>query len=201
MIRGVGPGWQALLGSLLTWGLTALGAGGVWVLRGESLRVLDGSLGFAAGVMTAASFWSLLAPALELASSTWGHAWSWVPVAVGLALGAAFVHAADALLPQATAASGLASPPPSPPPSPTLSPEANNNLRYSASPSSSRRRKPAPAAPSEASSPETSSQSPSLSWRRVLLLIIAITVHNIPEGLAVGVGFGAVERRKAARHE
>ncbi|MCJ7623469.1 MAG: hypothetical protein MUO76_08185, partial [Anaerolineaceae bacterium] len=64
-IQGLHPVIQALLATLFTWGVTALGAAGVFLSREISRRVLDGMLGFAAGVMIAASYWSLLAPAIE----------------------------------------------------------------------------------------------------------------------------------------
>ncbi|NXD41767.1 S39AB protein, partial [Copsychus sechellarum] len=95
-----GPVLQAVLGTLLTWGLTAAGSALVFVFSSGQRRILDGSLGFAAGVMLAASYWSLLAPAIELAeqSGTFG-AFSFCPVAAGFVLGAAFVCGADLLLP------------------------------------------------------------------------------------------------------
>lgn len=171
MIRGVGPVWQALLGSLLTWGLTALGAAGVWVLQSSSALVLDTSLGFAAGVMTAASFWSLLEPALQLSDSAYGRL-GWLPVAIGFALGAAFVHFADAFLPESGAhgQDSLADLPDRPADS---SPLKREGLRQ--------RKGEAKAAEKE----EEGTPTFRMSWRRVLLLILAITVHNIPEGMAV----------------
>ncbi|XP_068888683.1 zinc transporter ZIP11 isoform X4 [Aphelocoma coerulescens] len=100
MIPGSGPVVQALLGTFLTWGLTAAGSALVFVFSSGQRRILDGSLGFAAGVMLAASYWSLLAPAIEMAeeSGTFG-AFSFFPVAAGFALGAAFVYGADLLIP------------------------------------------------------------------------------------------------------
>lgn len=99
MIQGYGPVTQALLGTLLTWGLTAAGAGLVVFIRGHQRKMLDTSLGFAAGVMIAASFWSLLAPAIELAESsgTYGNKgeFAFIPVAAGFLLGAIFVFACD----------------------------------------------------------------------------------------------------------
>ncbi|XP_066468951.1 zinc transporter ZIP11-like [Tiliqua scincoides] len=100
MLLGYSPVSQALLGTLLTWGLTAAGSALVFVFSSGQRRVLDGSLGFAAGVMLAASYWSLLAPAIELAeeSGKFG-AFAFFPVMVGFTLGAAFVYFADLLLP------------------------------------------------------------------------------------------------------
>lgn len=92
---------QTLLGTLLTWGLTAAGSGLVFLLPiGSHRKLLDASLGFAAGVMTAASFWSLLAPAIEMAEDPESYgALAFVPVAIGFVVGAAFVMAADTLMP------------------------------------------------------------------------------------------------------
>uniref|UniRef100_A0AAV2LTT4 Zinc transporter ZIP11 n=1 Tax=Knipowitschia caucasica TaxID=637954 RepID=A0AAV2LTT4_KNICA len=100
MLEGYGPVTQALLGTLFTWALTAAGAALVFVFSSRQKRILDGSLGFAAGVMLAASYWSLLAPALSLAedSGKYGQ-FSFAPVAVGFTLGAGFVYVADLLMP------------------------------------------------------------------------------------------------------
>lgn len=127
MIQGYGPVTQALLGTLLTWGLTAAGAAMVIFLRGNQVRELnnnsiddinilikllfvwnfqrkslDLALGFAAGVMIAASFWSLLAPAIELAESsgTYGRngEYAFIPVAGGFLLGSIFVFATDKVI-------------------------------------------------------------------------------------------------------
>ncbi|KFO89156.1 Zinc transporter ZIP11 [Buceros rhinoceros silvestris] len=100
MIPGHGPVLQAVLGTFLTWGLTAAGSALVFVFSSGQRRILDGSLGFAAGVMLAASYWSLLAPAIDMAeeSGSFG-AFAFFPVALGFALGAAFVYFADLLLP------------------------------------------------------------------------------------------------------
>ena len=99
MIEGQSPVVQALLGTLLTWGLTLAGAAMALFLQGNQRKLLDTSLGFAAGVMLAASYWSLLEPALEMASGmgTYGDQgeWAFIPVSVGLLLGAAFVYAGD----------------------------------------------------------------------------------------------------------
>ncbi|XP_041072624.1 zinc transporter ZIP11-like isoform X5 [Carcharodon carcharias] len=100
MIEGWSPVLQSLLGTFFTWGLTAAGAALVFIFSHGQKQILDGSLGFAAGVMLAASYWSLLAPAIEMAESsgTYG-AFAFLPVGVGFTLGAAFVYLADALLP------------------------------------------------------------------------------------------------------
>ncbi|WP_301002638.1 ZIP family metal transporter [Methanoculleus sp.] len=140
---GLNPVHQALLAGLFTWGLTALGAGGVFLSREMNRRRLDAMLGFAAGVMIAASFWSLLLPALELSGSTGLQAC--IPAAVGFIAGGVFLRGLDALLPH-------------------LHPGY----------------------------PLREAEGPGSSLRRTTLLVIAITMHNIPEGLAVGVTFGAV---------
>ncbi|MFH4984766.1 hypothetical protein AB6A40_011475 [Gnathostoma spinigerum] len=98
MIRELNPIVQALLASVFTWGVTALGAAVVFILPPHSKKLLDISLGFASGVMTAASFWSLLAPAIDFSEKTMGSL-AFLPVAFGFALGAAFVHVADRIMP------------------------------------------------------------------------------------------------------
>ncbi len=136
------PVVQALLATSFTWAVTALGAGVVFVTRGVDRRLLDSMNGFAAGVMLAASYWSLLAPAIELSAATGGPAW--LAPSVGFLAGCAFLFAADKILPH-------------------LHPGF---------------------APDQAEGPRTQ-------WQRSTLLVLAITLHNIPEGLAVGVAFGA----------
>jgi ZIP family zinc transporter len=137
------PVTQALLGTLFTWFLTALGAGLVFFFKQIRRRVLDGMLGFAGGVMIAASYWSLLAPAIEMAEEAGGPAW--VPATVGFLAGGLFIWLIDRLLPHL-----------------------------------------------HAGMPRESAEGISTSWRRSILLVLAITIHNIPEGLAVGVAFGAL---------
>nr|XP_020764503.1 zinc transporter ZIP11-like [Odocoileus virginianus texanus] len=100
MLHGHSPVSQALLGTFFTSGLTAAGAALVFVFSSGQRRILDGSLGFAAGVMLAASYWSLLAPAVEMATASGGFgSLAFLPMAVGFALGAAFVYLADLLMP------------------------------------------------------------------------------------------------------
>jgi ZIP family zinc transporter len=135
---------QALLATTFTWGVTALGAAAVFLTKSVSQKVLDSLLGFAAGVMIAASYWSLLAPAIEMAESQ-SNGPSWVPAAVGFLAGGVFLAAADRLLPHLHLNAPL---------------EAAEGLQTT--------------------------------WRRSVLLVLAITLHNFPEGLAVGVAFGAV---------
>ena len=137
------PVLQALLATLFTWGLTAVGASVVFTARSVSRKLLDAMLGFAAGVMVAASFWSLLAPAIEMSRAEGGP--PWLPAVVGFLAGGAFLWGLDRVLPHLHM--GL---------------------------------------------PLEQSEGLPTKWRRIVLLILAITLHNIPEGLAVGVAFGAV---------
>ena len=137
------PVLQALIGGIGTWGVTAAGAAGVVFLRQVNQRLLDVMLGFAAGVMLAASFWSLLSPAIELAESLGVP--SWLPAAVGLVLGGVFLRLVDAVLPHL-------------------------HLGY----------------------PQSEAEGIATHWHRTTLMVTAIVLHNIPEGLAVGVAFGAV---------
>lgn len=137
------PVVQALLATLFTWGMTALGASAVYLGRQPSRKLLDSMLGFAAGVMIAASFWSLLAPALEMGAN--GRLPAWLPVAAGFLCGGGFLRLVDKFLPHL-------------------------HLNF----------------------PRDQAEGIETNWRRSTLLVLAITLHNIPEGLAVGVAFGAV---------
>jgi ZIP family zinc transporter len=137
------PVVQALCGTLFTWFLTALGAGLVFFFKAIHRRVLVGMLGFAAGVMIAASYWSLLAPAIEMAEESGGP--PWVPATLGFLCGGFFIWLVDRILPHLH--TGL---------------------------------------------PREQAEGISTTWRRSILLVLAITIHNIPEGLAVGVAFGAL---------
>jgi ZIP family zinc transporter len=141
--QGLHPILQALLATCFTWFVTALGASVVIFFKSVNRQVLDTMLGFAAGVMVAASYWSLLAPAIEMAEESNGP--SWVPATVGFLLGGAFLYAVDKVLPHL-------------------------HLGY----------------------PTSQAEGLKTSWQRSVLLVLAITLHNFPEGLAVGVAFGAV---------
>lgn len=141
---GLDAVYQALLGTLFTWGMTGLGAALVFTTKSVNQRFLDSMLGFAGGVMIAASFWSLLAPAIEMAEG--GPVPAWVPAAVGFLLGGLFLLGVDKILPH-------------------LHPNT-------------------PIERAEGIDPGKK--------RRSTLLVLAITLHNIPEGLAIGVAFGAV---------
>lgn len=140
---GLSPVMQALLATLFTWGLTAAGASLVFFFKDVERRVLDLALGFTAGVMIAASFWSLLAPSIAL-SEEMGLI-RWLPPLLGFVAGAGSMRLADMLLP---------------------------HLHLFA--------------------PDSAAEGLKTAWRRSALLVLAITLHNIPEGLAVGVAFGAV---------
>jgi len=140
---GLNPILQALIATLFTWFVTALGAGLVFFFKTINRKVLDGMLGFAAGVMIAASYWSLLAPAIEMAEESSLPAW--IPATVGFLLGGLFLYIADKIIPHL-------------------------HLGF----------------------PTSEAEGPKTSWHRSILLVLAITLHNIPEGLAVGVAFGAL---------
>lgn len=227
MLPGYGPVTQALLGTLLTWGLTALGAGCVIFVRGNQRKSLDAALGFAAGVMVAASFWSLLKPAIEMAetSDLYG-AYSFLPVSGGFILGAIFVFGCDKLMSylglnssnmmiQMTQTSndkaeiamddikngknGLVAAKSMDSFSDCLSVQHSEN--------EPRRRKKASVDVERTNTiyvtdaQKEQQQSALAQWKRVMLLVVAITVHNIPEGLAVGVSFGAVGSTNASTFE
>lgn len=137
----IDPILAAFYATLFTWFLTAFGASFVFFFKNMNRVVLDGMLGFTGGVMIAASFWSLLAPAIAMSE---GEGFVKVfPAAVGFGLGALFIFGLDKTLPHLhinfKTAEGIKSP-----------------------------------------------------WQRTTLLVLAITMHNIPEGLAIGVLFGGV---------
>lgn len=220
MLQGHSSVFQALLGTFFTWGMTAAGAALVFVFSSGQRRILDGSLGFAAGVMLAASYWSLLAPAVEMATSSGGFgAFAFFPVAVGFTLGAAFVYLADLAMPHLGAAEdpqtalalnldpALIKKSDAEGPR-LLLPETELSIRIDRSENGEAyQRKKAAAAdlPENPAAPLPSLGGLAVpggsSWRRIALLILAITIHNIPEGLAVGVGFGAVEKTASATFE
>jgi len=139
----------ALFATLFTWGVTALGASLVFFFKTINKKVLNSMLGFAAGVMIAASFWSLLKPAIEMAEENGSI--PWVPALVGFLSGGAFLLLIDKILPHLHI--GLAI---------------------------------------------DKAEGIKTSWQRSVLLVLAITLHNIPEGLAVGVAFGALAQNPDA---
>ena len=147
--KDLNPIVAALYAGLFTWGLTAIGAGLVFFFKESNRKVLDAALGFTGGVMIAASFWSLLAPAIEYVEMQKEMGLtsmrSWFAPAVGFLLGALFLYALDKLIPHLHLFKKI----------------------------------------EEAEGPKTK-------WKKTILLVLAIALHNIPEGLAVGVAFGAL---------
>ncbi len=140
-LESIDPILAALYATLFTWGLTALGASLVFFFKKMNRALFDGMLGFTGGVMVAASFWSLLNPAIEMSS---GEGFiKVIPAAVGFFFGALFLFGLDKVLPH-----------------------IHVNFK-------------------EAEGVKTP-------WHKTTLLVLAITLHNIPEGLAVGVLFGGV---------
>lgn len=137
------PEMQAFLATLFTWGITAAGAALVFFFKSVNKKVLDIMMGFAAGVMIAASFWSLLAPSIEMSSEL--GVIEWIPPAVGFLLGGLFLLAIDKIIPHL-------------------------HVGFKTE---------------EAEGIKTG-------WKRSILLVLAITLHNIPEGLAIGVAFGGI---------
>jgi ZIP family zinc transporter len=133
---------QALLGGLFTWGLTALGASLVFFTKKVNYTLLDSMMGFAAGVMIAASVWSLIIPSIDMAEAQ--GVISWMPAVIGFLAGGVFLRICDHYLPHLHI--GL---------------------------------------------PKDEAEGIPTKWRRSTLLVLAITLHNIPEGLAIGVLFGA----------
>ncbi|XP_028331550.1 zinc transporter ZIP11 isoform X2 [Gouania willdenowi] len=220
MLEGYSPVTQALLGTLFTWGLTAAGAALVFIFSARQKRILDGSLGFAAGVMLAASYWSLLAPAIDMAEDSGKYgSYAFLPVAVGFTFGAAFVYFADLAMPLL----GVGADPHT---ALALTPNFRQSKEKADFPMFQefdneemsiridkiengdvyQRRRGPYSGSSDGNEPEHKPQevaehSNSNSWRRILLLILAITIHNIPEGLAVGVGFGAIGKTSSATFE
>jgi zinc transporter 11 len=208
MLQGYSPITQALLGTLFTWGVTALGAATAILLKGNQRKFMDISLGFAAGVMLAASYWSLLEPALEMAAGleTYGEngEWAFLPVSLGFFLGAAFVYLADLVM----SSTGVTSPldiidKKLETDSESPLPQLEQQFHLNGEPGLRLRR--GFEVGSEVYSIGELEREEEIkkkdSWRRIVLLIVAVTVHNIPEGLAVGVGFGAIGRTKSATFE
>lgn len=134
---------QTLMATIFTWAVTAAGAAIVFTSKEVNPKVMDSMLGFAAGVMIAASFWSLLAPGIEMAEQL-GNI-PWLTAVIGFMSGGIFMRITDKFLPHLH---------------PSLGMDKKEGIKTS--------------------------------WQRSTLLVFAITLHNIPEGLAIGVAFGAV---------
>jgi ZIP family zinc transporter len=137
------PVFLAFVATLFTWTATAFGASMVFFFKSLNQKLLNSMLGFAAGVMIAASFWSLLLPAIEISEKNGNIIW--LPALIGFLSGGAFLLIIDKLLPHLH---------------PGLSSDKSEGIKTS--------------------------------WQRSVLLVLAITLHNIPEGLAVGVAFGVL---------
>ena len=142
---GQNPMLQAFLATTFTWLLTAAGASLVFFFKTMNRQLFDGMLGFTGGVMIAASYWSLLAPAIEITPESNPGVPIWFPAAAGFLGGALFLFALDKVMPHL-------------------------HINF----------------------PVTEKEGVETKLDRTLLLVLAITLHNIPEGLAVGVAFGAV---------
>ena len=141
--KNLDPLAQAFLATMFTWGMTALGASAVFFFKEVNRKVLDTMLGFAGGVMIAASYWSLLAPAIEMSEEMRVH--PWLPPAIGFMLGGAVLYIMDKILPHL-------------------------HIGY----------------------PQEKAEGVETTWHRTTLVVLAITLHNAREGLAVGVAFGAL---------
>lgn len=137
------PVYQAFLATLFAYFSTIFGASIVFFFKKVRREVLDSMLGFGAGVMIAASFWSLLSPAINLAEDL--NMIPWVPALIGFLSGGLFLLLVDFLLPHL---------------------HINKDINQA--------------------------EGIKTGWQRSVLLVLAITLHNIPEGIAIGVAFGAV---------
>lgn len=131
---------QALLATVFTWAVTAVGAAAVLFFKKVNSTVMDAMLGFAAGVMTAASFWSLLSPSIELAQSLSMNAW--LVALAGFLAGGLFLFAGDKTV---------------------------DSIEF------------------------ISKRCDNAGKKRSIMLVTCVTLHNIPEGLAVGVAFGSLK--------
>jgi len=142
-LSSIDPVLAALYATLFTWGLTAVGASLVFFFKGMNRKLFDGMLGFTGGVMVAASFWSLLAPGIEMSPGEGFE--KTIPAIIGFGLGALFIFSLDKILPH-----------------------LHVNFKMS------------------------EKEGIKTPWHKSVLLTLAITLHNIPEGLAIGVLFGGV---------
>lgn len=143
ILANIHPVILALIAGLFTWAMTAFGAAVVLLTKEINRKILDVMLGFAAGVMLAAVYWSMLAPALEIAIAR--HLSPWLPAAIGFLAGGVFLRVIDRIIP---------------------------HLQLGV--------------------PVEKAEGIKTHWHRSTLLILAMTLHNIPEGLAIGIAFGAI---------
>lgn len=141
---GLPPYVQALFAGIITWLLTALGAASVYLFKTVNTRILNSMQGFAAGIMIAASFWSLLQPAIDASEST---AMPWLPAAIGFLFGGIFIRSLDYVIPH-------------------MHPKTSDETQKV--------------------------EGVKTTLNKNTLLVLAITLHNIPEGLSLGVAFGGV---------
>ena len=141
--NNIHPVMLAVLAGFFTWAMTALGAAAVFLTKEINRKLLDVMLGFAAGVMSAAVFWSMLAPAMEIAAAR--NIIPWLPAAVGFLAGGIVLRVIDRILP---------------------------HLQFDF--------------------PIERAEGIKTPWQRATLLVLAMALHNIPEGLAIGIAFGAV---------
>lgn len=148
-IQNLNPVILALVAGIFTWGMTAIGSLCVFLTKEPNRKLLDSMLGFAAGVMVAAAYWSLLAPAVVM--STGGTVPKWLPPAFGFVLGSSFMLMVDRLLPHLH---------------PGFPVEEKEGIKTN--------------------------------LRRTTLLVLAITLHNIPEGMSIGVAFGSISKSVSA---
>jgi ZIP family zinc transporter len=145
LIENFNPILQAFLATLFTWFVTALGAAIVFTIKNVNRKILDGMLGFAAGVMISASYWSLLAPSIELPKEIYTN-FIWIPAVIGFLIGSFFLWFLDKIIPHL---------------------HLYNKI--------------------------DKAEGIKTTWQKTMLLILAVTLHNIPEGLAIGVAFGAIK--------
>lgn len=143
LFKNLHPILQALIAGCCTWSLTALGAAVVFLSKDLNRKLMDASLGFAAGIMLSATFWGLILPSVKLSCAMGNMAW--IPAAVGFAIGGIFMRITDKMIP---------------------------HLHIYL--------------------PINKAEGIKTSWRKTTLLVLAMSLHNIPEGLVIGVSFGAL---------
>jgi ZIP family zinc transporter len=143
ILQNIHPVVLAFIAGLFTWAMTAFGAAAVFLAKEINRKFFDVMLGFAAGVMLAAIYWSMLAPSVKIAIAR--HIPAWFPATIGFLVGGLFLRGIDRLLPHL-----------------------------------------------QLGSPTERAEGIKTHWRRSTLLILAMTLHNIPEGLAIGIAFGAI---------